>query len=122
MGNMYFIYAIGGILTDYFEQLIAGNPSLNFLMVYIFAGIIGGLASGFLGDNASIGASGAVFGLLGALGVIAFKTSNPELQQVVGINLVMNIFFGFSIPGIDVTAHAGGFVGGALMTFLLLIF
>jgi rhomboid protease GluP len=120
--NMYFVYSVGGILTDYFGQLINGNENLNFLMVYIFAGIIGGLASGFLTDNFSIGASGAVFGLLGALAIIAFKTNNPALGQVVGINLVLNIIFGFSIPGIDVTAHAGGFAGGALMTFLLMVF
>ncbi len=119
--NMYFIYSIGDVLVEYFDRLIPGNPNVNFLLIYIFAGVCGGLASGFLGQSFSIGASGAVFGLLGALLIVAFKTQNSELQSMVFGNLVINFIFGLSVPRIDMLAHGGGFVGGMLITYLFML-
>lgn len=91
--------------------------SVRFLIIYFLAGIGGGLTSFAFNINVAAGASGALFGLFGALlffGVLYkrlfFQTMGKGLLLILAINLV----FGFMIPQIDMGAH----VGGLLMGFL----
>jgi rhomboid protease GluP len=100
-----------------------GSPKL--LLVYFVSGIAGSLASAFFSQVPSVGASGAIFGLLGAL--IAFllrrhQVLTPQakslLFQLVGW-AVINVFFGFSTPGIDNAAHLGGCAAGFLLGLTL---
>jgi rhomboid protease GluP len=95
--------------------------SLRLLLVYFASGIAGSLASVFFTDGPSVGASGAIFGVLGAL--IAFLLRRHQfltpqakslLFQLVGW-AVINVFFGFSTPGIDNAAHLGGCAAGFLL-------
>ena len=94
-------------------------------MVYFATGIAGSLASAYFSSVPSVGASGAIFGLMGAL--IAFLLRRrgaltPQgksiLMQLVGWAAI-NVFFGFSTPGIDNSAHLGGCAAGLLLGFVL---
>lgn len=96
--------------------------SLRFTAIYLLSGLAGNVAYYVFGDNVlSIGASGAIFGLIGA--EAAFFLCNRRLfgkfgRQRLG-NLAaligINLFFGFTVPGINNFAH----VGGLLMGFAL---
>ena len=95
--------------------------SVRLLLVYFASGIAGSLASAFFSQVPSVGASGAIFGVLGAL--IAFLLKRRQfltpqakslLFQLVGW-AVINVFFGFSTPGIDNAAHLGGCAAGFLL-------
>ena len=96
-------------------EKIFGN--VRFLFIYLLAGFSGSLASLLFSPNISAGASGAIFGLFGALlyfGVVFpklfFRTMGMNILFVIGINLV----FGFSFSGIDNAGHIGGLLGGFL--------
>jgi rhomboid protease GluP len=89
----------------------------RFLFIYLFAGATGFIASFLFSSTLSAGASGAIFGCLGAL--LYFSTINPRaFFQTMGINvifiLVINLAFGFTATGIDNAGHIGGLVGGFL--------
>ena len=93
--------------------------SVQFAVIYLLAGLSGGVAS-YLINSISIGAgaSGAIFGVLGAFAAYFFAhrevLGEAGRQTLWGI-LVMagiNLTFGFSTPGIDNWAHVGGLVGG----------
>src|SRR5690625_1120697 len=106
--NMIAIYYLG-----VFVERIYG--SFRFFIIYMLAGIGGGLASFAFSMNVSAGASGALFGLFGALlffGLIYkrlfFLTIGMNLLILIGINIV----FGFTVPAIDNAAHIGGLITG----------
>ncbi|HWC87742.1 MAG TPA: rhomboid family intramembrane serine protease [Solirubrobacteraceae bacterium] len=106
--NMLFLYFIG-------RQLEPAIGRLNFSAVYLaslLAGSFGALL--FRPDTPSAGASGALFGLLGALIIIAHDRRIPIWSSGLGITLVINIVFSLAVPNISLGAHIGGLVGGAL--------
>ena len=116
--NGWALFQLGSLL-----ELLMGSPRM--LLVYFMTGIAGSLASATFTQAPSVGASGAIFGLLGAL--IAFLLRRrgaltPQgksiLMQLVGWAAI-NVFFGFSTPGIDNSAHLGGGAAGLLLGFLL---
>mgnify|MGYP002630979733 CR=1 FL=1 len=115
--NGYALYLIGPLL----ERLYGGR---RFLVIYVFSGLAGSVASVFFTDGPSVGASGAIFGMLGALVVfgLKFRTSLPPrvarafgagLLPWVAINLVIGL-----IPGlpIDNAAHIGGLIAGTALS------
>ncbi|MFE9422419.1 rhomboid family intramembrane serine protease [Kitasatospora sp. NPDC006697] len=87
---------------------------LRFLALYLVSGLAGSalvyLVSG--SDAASLGASGAIFGLFGAT-VVLFRAAKQPLGPVVAL-IVFNLVITFSFPGIDWRAHVGGLVAGLL--------
>jgi rhomboid protease GluP len=96
--------------------------SARLLLVYFAAGIAGSLASAFLSSaNLSAGASGAIFGVMGAL--IAFLLRRRRALNQAGRSILsqlamwagINVFLGFSMPGIDNYAHLGGCAAGFLL-------
>jgi membrane associated rhomboid family serine protease len=69
----------------------------------------------------TVGASGAIFGLFGALFAIGFKLGPPGMQLIrsnIGI-LVINLIFTFSIPFISKWGHVGGLCAGFLLTLAI---
>jgi rhomboid protease GluP len=89
--------------------------SMKFLLIYMLGGIIGGLTSFAFNTSVAAGASGAIFGLFGAL--LFFGVMNRKLFfQTMGSNLLfiigLNILLGLNVPSIDMEAHLGGLVGG----------
>ncbi|MCA1054826.1 rhomboid family intramembrane serine protease [Rossellomorea aquimaris] len=89
----------------------------RFVLIYLLSGIAGSFASYLFTTNLSAGASGAIFGCFGALlyfGVlypkIFFRTMGTNIIAVI----ILNLAFGFTIPGIDNAGHLGGLTGGFL--------
>ena len=111
--NMYTLWIFGRIL-----ETMLGH--WRFLALYLVAGFAGSLGVMFLSapQTAVVGASGAIFGLLGAFLVIQRRmgADTRGLLVLLGINLVI----GF-IPGVNIAwqAHLGGLVGGALIGLIL---
>ena len=116
--NGFALYQLGAL----FETWLG---STRLLITYFVTGIAGSLASILWTNAPSVGASGAIFGLLGAL--IAFLVRRREhlnpaakslLMQLLGWAAI-NVFFGFSVPGIDNAAHLGGCAAGFLLGLFL---
>lgn len=107
--NMFALWVLGGVL----EPLLGRG---RFLMVYL-ASALGGAVASYAFSNpgaVSVGASGAVFGLLGGL-VVALRRLNRDVSGVIAL-LLINVALGFVFPNIDWRAHLGGLVVGALVT------
>ncbi|WP_186575785.1 rhomboid family intramembrane serine protease [Aquibacillus kalidii] len=108
--NMFALYYVGSAV----EQ-IYGN--IRFFVIYFLAGILGSLTSFALNPQLAAGASGAIFGLFGALlffGLIHRRVFFQTMGKNIIFVIVFNIIFGFSIPEIDNGAHLGGLLGGFL--------
>nr|WP_256521682.1 rhomboid family intramembrane serine protease [Halobacillus sp. A5] len=95
--------------------------SYRFVLIFFLAGIFGGTASFMLNPNIAAGASGAIFGLFGALlyfGLnkkrVFFQTMGYNLLTIIGINLA----FGIIVPQIDNGAHVGGLIGGFIASMM----
>ena len=110
--NMYALYIVGKQVENYFGRF-------KFIFIYFFSGIIGNLVSMICNPSASIGASGAIFGLLGTLLYFGYHyrvyLGNVLLRQIVPV-IVYNLILGFMIPSIDNFAHIGGLAGGFLLS------
>ena len=116
--NMLSLYFLGSFVEEAFGRS-------RFLALYLLSGVSGGLAYLYFGGfNApAVGASGAIFGLLGgvlgyALRRGAFSWQNPLIRQLL-ILLALNLYLGFSIPNISNTAHLGGLAGGFAFGWLV---
>lgn len=108
------------VLWIYGPQLETAFGHVRFLGVYVIAGLAGNAASYGLGDcTASLGASGAIFGVVGALVVFLYRRRSSQIasQFLSGMMLFIgiNLLFGFTVAGIDNLAHLGGLVGGAAL-------
>lgn len=112
-------YALA-ILGSQLESFL-GKP--KYLIVYLFSALIGSLFSvTFAGNYYSIGASGAIFGLMGSLVYFGYHyrvyLGNVVKSQIIPL-ILMNLGIGFLVSGIDNSAHIGGLLGGALITVAL---
>lgn len=114
--NMWFLYIVGTSL----ERGIGRLPFLAIYVASIFAGSFGALL--FEPRVPSVGASGALFGLFGALIVIAARRGISIWQSGLGATLVLNIVISLSIPDISIGAHAGGLAGGLILGWLYVQF
>ncbi|MDQ6850623.1 MAG: rhomboid family intramembrane serine protease [Actinomycetota bacterium] len=105
--NMLALVVIGPAL----ERLLG---RIRFLALYLLAALGGSAAIYVFGAAgvAVVGASGAIFGLFGA-SLALVRRLGLDLQWLIGI-IVLNFVFTFSVPGISVLGHLGGFVTGAL--------
>lgn len=106
--NMLAVYYLGIAVEQIFGRF-------RFLFIYLLAGIGGGFASFAFTQSLSAGASGAVFGLFGAL--LFFGLMYRRIfQQTMGRNiifiLILNLVIGFNIDQIDMAAHIGGLAAG----------
>jgi membrane associated rhomboid family serine protease len=110
--NMYVLWLLGSELEE-----ILGH--LKFVALYLLALIGGSTASYWFSDpnTFSVGASGAVFGLMGAFLVVGSRM-RQDVSQIVGL-IGINVFIGFIVPGIDWRAHLGGLVTGAIVAWFL---
>ena len=113
--NMLSLYIFGIAL----EQMMGW---WRYLLVYLFS-IVGGSFGVLLLDDPTaevVGASGGIFGLIGAYLVIMVVLRERDNIRALMIMIAVNVAFGFLVPGISWQAHAGGFVIGALATVVLL--
>jgi len=113
------MYSLGRVGPDV-EKLFGPG---RYLCTYLLAGVAGNLMSAFQSPNPALGASGAVFGVIGAYTVFLSRNDwllgnfgeamNSRLMQT----MMMNIGLGFINPSIDNWGHIGGALGGAVMAF-----
>ena len=114
--NCYALYVIGAQVENFLGRI-------KFIIIYLVSGITGALFSVIFGGNfASIGASGAIFGLLGALVYFGYHyrvyLGTVIKSQIIPL-IVLNLLLGFCASGIDNFAHVGGLIGGTLMSIAL---
>ncbi len=116
--NLYALYIVGTEVEMFYGPW-------RFLVIYLLSGLSGAIASYAFTYGLSAGASTAVFGLIGTL--VAFFVRNRdvfgEMSRTRLTNLVVviaiNIFYGLSVGTIDNWGHAGGFIGGVVLGWLL---
>jgi membrane associated rhomboid family serine protease len=106
--NMYLLYLLGQLLEP-------ALGTLKFAAVY-FTALLAGSCGALLvsPDTITVGASGAVFGLMGAAAVEMRARGINPMQTNIGGLIVINLAFSFAFSGISVGGHIGGLIGGAL--------
>jgi len=115
LANSWALYQLGTL----YEVLFG---SKRFTLIYFSTGIVAGLASSMYNHGPAVGASGAIFGILGAF-IFSIRRSPLYRNQPWTRNLiaqlvfwiVVNIAIGYSLPFIDNVAHIGGLVSGLIM-------
>jgi membrane associated rhomboid family serine protease len=111
--NMYSLYFAGTIL----EQVIG---RWRFLLLYLGSGIAGSAGALVVSPNSiTVGASGAIFGILGGLFVLERRGVLHSGGQIAGL-IVLNLVFTLLVPGISLGGHVGGLVGGVVLMYALL--
>ena len=113
--NMLWLRQIGPWVEDLF------GPS-RFVIIYTVAGIVGVALSAAAGTPFTVGASGAIFGLFGALvyyGRARGGTFGSTVFRQVAFYAVIGFVFGMLMPNVDNWGHLGGFIGGWLAAWLL---
>ena len=117
--NMVSLYIIGRGMEMYFD-------AKSYLSIYLFSGLLGGLASLYVHpESVGIGASGAIFGVFGALAgfFLAHRKHigghTRAFMKEFAVIIVINLVIGFSIPSVDVSAHIAGLVVGFIGGYLL---
>lgn len=110
--NMYSLWVLGPLL----ESLIG---RARFAAVYVLSALGGSVAVLWLAPlTVVVGASGAIFGLLGAFFVIQRRLGGRSVQLVVII--AINLALGFLIPGVSWQSHVGGLIVGAVLAWVML--
>lgn len=115
--NMYSLWIIGSQVETYIGKT-------KYLIIYLLSALMGSLFSIiFLAENSlSVGASGAIFGLMGALLYFGYHyrlyLSNTLTSQIIPI-IIINLILGFLSSSIDNGAHIGGLIGGYLSTMIV---
>lgn len=126
--NMWSLYTIG-------DEVEKSWGKSKMLIVYVASGIFASIFSMMsqylfypLIPKSSLGASGAIFGLLGFIAIqlytkeriLAMKGISPLIdKKSLAIFIIFNFILGFTIPQIDNSAHLGGFISGAILGLLL---
>jgi len=105
--NMLVLWFIGPPLEDYF-----GHG--RYALVYLVSGLAGSAGALIWSPNAlTVGASGAIWGIMGAALVLEARRTYVFGGQAMGL-VVLNLAFTFLVPGVSIGGHVGGLVGGAL--------
>ncbi len=117
--NMVSLYIIGRGMELYF-------PKAAYLAIYLLSGLVGGLLSLYMHPmSVGVGASGAIFGVFGALAgfFLAHRKRigaySREFMKDFVVILGLNLMLGLSISSIDMSAHIGGLVVGMLGGYMV---
>ena len=109
--NMYALYIIGAQIENFFGKL-------KYIIIYLGSAIFASLLSICFHSGISAGASGAIFGLLGAMLYFGYHyrlyLGNVLQSQIIHI-IILNLFLGFITPGIDNAGHIGGLISGVFL-------
>jgi membrane associated rhomboid family serine protease len=111
--NMYALYILGSMLEPAVGRL-------RFLLIYFVSLIAGSVGALILDPNAlTAGASGAVFGLMGAAVLVMRNRGIDPWQSGIAIWLFLNLAITFTVSNISVGGHIGGLIGGAIAALVL---
>ncbi|MGU8983136.1 rhomboid family intramembrane serine protease [Clostridium perfringens] len=109
--NMYALYILG----DFIERIYGAK---KYLAIYFVSGIVASIFSLYFSPVMGVGASGAIFGLLGAALVFAYNEKDrigKALVTNIIVIILLNVFIGLSMSNIDISAHFGGLIAGAIL-------
>lgn len=113
MFNMMALYVIGRDIERFYGKR-------NFLIIYFISGLIGSGASFLFSTATSVGASGAIFGLMGA-NLFLYKLNPIVYKKLFGSDLILlvgiNLLIGLVKPNIDMAGHIGGLIGGFFLAY-----
>ena len=113
LANMLALYILGQMIEPALGRL-------RFALVYLVSLLCGSFGALLLSpDSLTVGASGAVFGLLGAAAVIARSRGISLMESGLGVWIGINLLITFTIPRISIGGHLGGIIGGALAALVL---
>jgi membrane associated rhomboid family serine protease len=111
--NMFVLWFIGPALEEYLGHA-------RYALLYIVAGLAGSAGALLVSpDSPTVGASGAIWGIMGAALLLEARRIYVFGGQALGL-VVLNAAFTFLIPGISIGGHLGGLVGGAIAAYLFL--
>jgi membrane associated rhomboid family serine protease len=111
--NMFSLWVLGTMLEP-------GIGRLRFVLIYLVSLLAGSFGALVVTPHAvTVGASGAIFGLLGAGVVILRNRGIDPMQSGLPLWIGINLVFSFAVPGISIGGHIGGLIGGALAAILL---
>jgi membrane associated rhomboid family serine protease len=111
--NMYVLWVAGTLLEP-------GIGTPRFLGIYFISLLAGSFGALLLDPNTvTVGASGAIFGLMAAVVVVARGRGMEEIATQFGLFIVLNLALTFAIPNISVGGHLGGLIGGGVAALLL---
>ena len=112
--NMYSLFIIGSQIETFFGKV-------KYLIIYIGSALFGSLLSICFSNSISAGASGAIFGLLGAMLYFGYHyrlfLGNALYNQIIPI-IILNLALGFFTSGIDNACHIGGLIGGIFVSMI----
>ena len=113
--NCYALFIYGKITEKFYGRW-------RFIAIYFIAGLVSSCLSYLLSSSASVGASGAIFGLFGSL--LYFRQKRKDVfKQIFGWQfiaiLVLNLVMSFIVPEIDLFGHIGGLIGGYVATVMV---
>lgn len=111
--NMFLLWILGRLL----EPAIGSG---RFLLLYATSLLAGSLGVVIIDPGRTVGASGAVFGLMGAAVVAQRYAGIDPWRSGIGPTIGVNLLLTFLVPGISIGGHVGGLLGGAFAAFLLL--
>ena len=110
--NCYALFTIGSMVEGYYGRK-------KYIIIYLISALTGSLLSICMSNSFSIGASGAIFGLLGSLLYFGYHYrvyfGSVIISRIIPV-IIINLGIGFMITGIDNFAHIGGLIGGFLIS------
>ena len=111
--NMLSLWILGSII----EPAVG---SWRFGLIYFVSLLCGSFGALLLSPDAlTVGASGAIFGLLAAAAIVAWNRGFNLMESGLGIWIGLNLLITFTVPNISIGGHVGGFIGGAIAALLL---
>ena len=111
--NMFSLYILGTLLEPAVGRLRFGLIYFTSLLAGSFGALL------LQPDGLTVGASGAIFGLMGAAAVVMRGRGMNLMESGLGIWIVLNLVLTFTISGISIGAHVGGLIGGTLAALVL---
>jgi len=112
--NMFVLYILGTILEE-------GIGTVRMLGIYFVSLLAGSFGALLLDPNElTVGASGAVYGIMAATFLVARRRGVEQLASQIGLWVILNLAFTFTVPGISIGGHLGGLAGGAAAAGVIL--
>ncbi|GAA0726855.1 rhomboid family intramembrane serine protease [Clostridium malenominatum] len=114
--NMYALNSLGPFVEKVYGKW-------KYSLIYLISGIVSSTFSYFFSESVSIGASGSIFGLLGACLIVSMrykdKLGKGFINNIMSV-IFVNLIIGFSMANVDNLGHIGGLVGGIILSFVLI--
>ena len=111
--NMFALYVLGTLLEP-----VVGR--LRFGLIYFVSLLAGSFGALLLSPNSpTVGASGAIFGLMGAAVVVMRNRGLNVMESGLGFWILLNLIITFTVPNISIGGHVAGLIGGALAALVL---